>query len=250
MTRTTKYMAQAITVAVVVLAFSLSAFVQSDIRSNGQLLVVPPGAGQETGDGNEWKIIGEQSGGRFISSASSQQVPDRRQNIDFSTLEKVALEELREKNTPGAAVAIVSGDRIIYAKGLGVSNIETVAPVTPDLLFRIASTTKMFTAALLVSLAEEGRLNLNEPIGKYVKGLSPKLSRITSHQLLSHTAGLIDAGGRYLDRRKSRPWPARCVPGQMTSFSLNRISSYPTPMLVSSSLVLSPKRLAASLTLI
>ncbi|HET8669159.1 MAG TPA: serine hydrolase domain-containing protein [Candidatus Saccharimonadales bacterium] len=139
----------------------------------------------------------------LIQSVFPRQVPDRRQNIDFSTLEKVALEELREKNTPGAAVVIVSGDRISYAKGLGVSNIETGAPVTSDMLFRIGSTTKTFTAALLVSLAEEGKLNLNEPIGKYVKGLSPKLSRITSHQLLDDTAGLIEAAPQYGSQEES-----------------------------------------------
>jgi CubicO group peptidase (beta-lactamase class C family) len=86
---------------------------------------------------------------------------------DFGELEKVALAELAETNTPGAAVGVVSGDRLVYAKGFGVSNVETGAPVTPDMLFRLGSTTKMFTAATLVTLAEEGKLKLDEPIGKY-----------------------------------------------------------------------------------
>ena len=55
----------------------------------------------------------------------------------------------------------------------------------------------MFTAALLTSLAEEGKIKLDEPIGKYVRGLSPKLSRVTSQQLLSGTAGLIDGEPLY-----------------------------------------------------
>jgi CubicO group peptidase (beta-lactamase class C family) len=111
---------------------------------------------------------------------------------DFGELEKVALAELTETNTPGAAVGIVIGDRLVFAKGFGVSNVETGAPVTPDMLFRLGSTTKMFTAAALVSLAEEGKLKLDEPIGKYAKGLSPKVAGLTAHQLLSHTAGLKD----------------------------------------------------------
>ena len=112
--------------------------------------------------------------------------------IDFSDLEKVALEELKETNTPGAAVAIVSGDDIVLAKGFGVSNMETGDPVKPDMLFRIGSVTKMFTASVLVALAEERRISLNEPIGKYVKDLTPKLLQATAHQLMSHTAGMTD----------------------------------------------------------
>ena len=78
----------------------------------------------------------------------------KQQGVDFTQLEKVALEELKETNTPGAAVAVVSGDRLVFAKGFGVANIETGAPVTPDTLFRIGSVTKMFTAAVLVTLAD------------------------------------------------------------------------------------------------
>jgi CubicO group peptidase (beta-lactamase class C family) len=111
---------------------------------------------------------------------------------DFGELEKVALAELTETNTPGAAVGVVSGDRLVFAKGFGVSNVETGAPVTPDMLFRLGSTTKMFTAAALVTLAEEGKIKLDDPIGKYAKGLSPKIAGLTAHQLLSHTAGLKD----------------------------------------------------------
>jgi CubicO group peptidase (beta-lactamase class C family) len=94
--------------------------------------------------------------------------------LDFTDLEKVALEELKQTLTPGAAIAIVSGDRIVFTKGFGVSSIETRLPVTSDMLFRNGSVGKMLTAAALVSLAEEGKLNLHEPIGKHVKGLSPK----------------------------------------------------------------------------
>lgn len=112
--------------------------------------------------------------------------------IDFSELERTALEELRQSNTPGAAVAVVSGEKVIFAKGFGASNIETGAPVSPDMLFRLGSTTKMFTAAALVTLADQGKIRLDEPIGNFVKGLHPKLAKITAHQLLSHTAGIRD----------------------------------------------------------
>src|SRR5690242_15517599 len=88
-------------------------------------------------------------------------------NPDFAALEEVARKEVSEANIPGAAIAVVSGDRIIYAKGIGVSDVETGTPVAPDMLFRNGSITKMFTAALLVSLAEEKKISLNKPIGDY-----------------------------------------------------------------------------------
>ena len=112
--------------------------------------------------------------------------------VDFRQLEAVVREELKESKTPGAAVAIVSGDRVVYEKGFGVSNVETAAPVTPDMLFRAGSICKMLTAAVLVGLADEGKIALDAPLEKSVAGLAPRLSRLTADQLLSHTAGLID----------------------------------------------------------
>lgn len=120
-----------------------------------------------------------------------------REHLDFSGLEKIVKTELKQTHTPGAAIAIVKGDKIVFAKGFGVANIETGAPVSPEMLFRIGSNTKMWTAALLVTLAEEGRVNLQEPIGTYLQGLSPRLSRVTAHQLMTHTAGIIDEAPSY-----------------------------------------------------
>src|SRR5688572_20035125 len=75
-----------------------------------------------------------------------------RRRSDFAELDKVVLEELKQRNTPGAAVAVIKDGQAIYAKGYGVASVETGAPVTPDMLFRLGSTTKMLTAAALVTL--------------------------------------------------------------------------------------------------
>jgi CubicO group peptidase (beta-lactamase class C family) len=111
---------------------------------------------------------------------------------DFAPLEKVALEELQQTNTPGAAIAIVRGDRIVMARGFGVASVETGEAVNPDMLFRLGSTTKMLTATAVNTLAEEGRLKLDAPIGTYVQGIDPKIGQVTAHQLLTHTAGVRD----------------------------------------------------------
>jgi CubicO group peptidase (beta-lactamase class C family) len=111
---------------------------------------------------------------------------------DFVELEKVILEELKETNTPGAAVAVIRDGRVVFSKGFGVMSVEAGGAISSDTLFRLGSTTKMFTGAALVTLSEKGRLKLNEPIGKHAKGLSPKLAQLTPHQLISNTAGVGD----------------------------------------------------------
>lgn len=120
------------------------------------------------------------------------------EEIDFSELEKLVPAELKEKNTPGAVIAIVSGDRVIYQKAFGVANVETNAEMQPEMLFRLGSTTKMFTAAAMVTLAEKGKIKLNEPIGNYIKGLSPRISQTTPHYLLSNSAGVRDFAAPFI----------------------------------------------------
>src|SRR5687768_14038365 len=114
------------------------------------------------------------------------------QSIDFSELDKLVPEELKEKNTPGAVIAVVSGDRVVYQKAFGVANVETAAPMQPEMLFRLGSTTKMFTAAALLTLAEKNKIKFNEAIGNRVKGLNPRIARATPHHLLSNSAGVRD----------------------------------------------------------
>ena len=111
---------------------------------------------------------------------------------DFAALEAVARAELEQQQTPGAAIAIVHNGRLIYSQGIGVASVESGEPVRADLLFRLGSTTKMFTAATVALLAEQGKLDLHEPIGRRIQGLSPKLAALTAHQLLSHTSGILD----------------------------------------------------------
>lgn len=124
---------------------------------------------------------------RLLAAAQGQSaVPD------FHDLEQVARTELEATATPGAAIAVILGDRVVFAKGLGVASVESREPVTPDTLFRIASTTKMLTAAALASLEERGKVRFDAPIARYAKGLDAKIGRLTLHQLLSHTSGLRD----------------------------------------------------------
>ena len=123
--------------------------------------------------------------GLFIISATAKP-------IDFSELDRVVSEELKTTNTPGAVITVVSGNSVVYQKAFGVANVETNAPMQPEMLFRLGSTTKMFTAAALLTLAEKDKIKLNQPIGEKVKGLNAKIASVTPHHLLSNSAGFRD----------------------------------------------------------
>jgi len=148
--------------------------------------------------------------------------------VDFSAIDRVIAQELTDTHTPGAAVSIVSGDRVVFSKGYGVASVETREPVRPEMLFRLGSTTKMFTAAALVLLAEKGAVDLNAPIGNYVKDLHPKIAQLTAHQLLSHTSGFLDEAPMFGSDDESalekevRSWTANrffTEPGRIYSYS-------------------------------
>ena len=112
--------------------------------------------------------------------------------IDYSELDKLIPAELSEKNTPGAVITVISGDHVVYQKAFGVANVETSAAMQTEMLFRLGSTTKMFTAAALLTLAEKDKIKMNEAVGNRVKGLNAKLSQVTPHHLLSNSAGIRD----------------------------------------------------------
>ncbi|HEV3471524.1 MAG TPA: serine hydrolase domain-containing protein [Pyrinomonadaceae bacterium] len=150
---------------------------------------------------------------------------------DFGELERIIEEELRETRTPGAAVAVISGGRVVFAKGFGVASVETAAPVTPDTLFRLGSTTKMFTGAALVALAGQGKLRLDAPVGDFAEGLAPRLSGLTAHQLLSNQAGVADFAAPFVSHDDAAL--ARMVRGWKDDDALfagpGRIYSYSSP---------------------
>ena len=116
---------------------------------------------------------------------------------DFNSIDAAARQFMSNTKTPGVAVAIVRGSDVVYAKGFGVASLDAPSPVTADTLFQIGSLTKVFTAATILSLAAQGKIRLDVPVGNYVSGLNPSIARLTASQLLSHTAGLKDEPAEY-----------------------------------------------------
>ena len=104
---------------------------------------------------------------------------------------------LDKQKIPGAMVAIVRSDTVLYAGGIGLANVKEEIPVSPEHLFRIGSVSKSFTAFGMMRLVEQGRLKLTDQ----VLAIDPDLPivnpweethPITIENLLEHTAGFDD----------------------------------------------------------
>ena len=112
--------------------------------------------------------------------------------------------QMRLTEQPGCAVAIAHKGRVVLEQAFGVADISTGRKLTSRHRFRAASHTKSFTAAGVMKLREAGVLRLDDPAGRYVDGLHPRVAETTLAQLLSHSAGLVRDGGdagQFEDRR-------------------------------------------------
>ncbi|HEV7891133.1 MAG TPA: serine hydrolase [Pyrinomonadaceae bacterium] len=112
----------------------------------------------------------------------------------LAAIEKAVEEGRQKRGIPGLSLVIVKDDRVIYAKGLGYRDFERKAPVTPDTLFAIGSSTKAFTAMLVAMGADAGKISLDDSPKKflpYFKLQDPESdAKITVRDLLSHSSGL------------------------------------------------------------
>lgn len=99
---------------------------------------------------------------------------------------------MQKQNVPGISLAVVKNGQIVLAKGYGFANVEHQVPVKPETVFQSGSVGKQFTATAVMLLVEEGKINLDEKIGKYLGEVPESWKNITVRHLLTHTAGLTD----------------------------------------------------------
>jgi CubicO group peptidase (beta-lactamase class C family) len=104
---------------------------------------------------------------------------------------------------PGAAVLVKKGERVLLRKGYGMADLELAVPMRPEMIFRLGSVTKQFTAAAIMMLVEEGRLSLQDDVHKLVPAY-PAHGVITIEQLLTHTAGIPNYTEQPAFRKRGR----------------------------------------------
>lgn len=147
---------------------------------------------------------------------------------DFRILDTLIDSEMKATATPGAAVAVVLGNQVVYVRYAGVASVETGVAVTEQTLFRTASTTKMLTAAATLIEAERLRLDLTAPVGGLARGLPATFRAASLRELLTHSGGMRDGASYYGPHdddaleRAVRSWPSdyRFAPaGDVFSYS-------------------------------
>lgn len=94
--------------------------------------------------------------------------------------------------SPGCALGVVHDGQLVYARGYGMANLDLGIAITPGSVFRIASTSKQFTAASTVLLAQSGAISLDDDIREYLPEIPEYERPVTIRQLLNHTSGIRD----------------------------------------------------------
>ena len=106
-------------------------------------------------------------------------------------VDRIATQVLEQTGVPSASVAIVQHGKLVYTHAYGHARLEPPVAATPEMRYSIGSISKQFTAAAILMLQEEGKLSLDDTVGKYIPGLTEG-NKVTIRQILSHTSGYQD----------------------------------------------------------
>lgn len=118
----------------------------------------------------------------------------RSQNLSDTVKQIDLLFEGLNQNTPGAALRVSRGDKVLYSKGFGMSDLEHNAPITDETIFEAGSVSKQFVATSILILVQEGKVNLDDDIRQYIPEFPKYDHKITVRHLLNHTSGVRDWG--------------------------------------------------------
>ena len=137
----------------------------------------------------------------FAQSAAVQPV--------FAKLDEFIARHMRETGAPGLTLALANRDGVIRVSTYGFADTKANMRVVPETMFEIGSISKSFVGLTLMQLRDEGKLDLNKPIAEYLPWLKikSKFDAVTTHHILSHTAGLPGAP-LLLDALLSELWTA------------------------------------------
>ena len=113
----------------------------------------------------------------------------------FPRLDEFIVRHMHETGAPGLTLALANRDGLIRVSTYGYADTKAGLLVMPETMFEIGSISKSFVALTLMQLRDEGKLDLNKPIVEYLPWLkiNSKFQAITTHHILSHTAGLPGA---------------------------------------------------------
>ncbi|QNI32305.1 beta-lactamase family protein [Alloacidobacterium dinghuense] len=106
-------------------------------------------------------------------------------------IDAVANKVLADTGVPSASIAIVQKGQIVYTNAYGKARLDPLTPAAPQMRYSVGSISKQFTAASILLLQQQGKLSIDDPVSKYVPGLT-RGDEVTIRMLLSHTSGYQD----------------------------------------------------------
>ncbi len=109
---------------------------------------------------------------------------------DVSRAIDTFLSRVYAQDAPGAAVIAVKKGHVVFRGAYGMADLEQSVALTPDMVFRLGSITKQFTAAAILILMEQGKILVDDPITKFLPDYPVGERTITVAHLLSHTSGI------------------------------------------------------------
>ena len=119
------------------------------------------------------------------SPSPSPLLPGRVQAVEAAIAAAMAAQKI-----PGLSVAIVTGGELRFSAGYGQADVENEVPATAETVYRLASVSKPVTAVAAMQLAEQGKLDLDAPVQRYVPSFPVKPWPVTTRALLGHLAGI------------------------------------------------------------
>ncbi len=151
-----------------------------------------------------------------------------------------AMQEMIEKNEiAGAVTVVVTKDKVLHLECTGMADVAAKRPMTSNTIFWIASMTKPITGTAILMLQDEGKLNVTDPVAKYLpefanlKTPSGQPANLTITQLMTHTSGLGEARGPAAEQAKTLAdlvpiWlaaPMQYEPGAKWSYTQSGINA-------------------------
>lgn len=114
-------------------------------------------------------------------------------SVQADRLDDFIAEQVKFRKIPGLSVAVLRDGKVVRSRGYGFANLESASPVTADTVYEIGSISKQFASEAVMLLVEDGKVNLDDPIRKYLPQNAPESwQKITVRNLLNHTSGLKD----------------------------------------------------------
>jgi len=127
--------------------------------------------------------------GIFLCVSAYPQIP-KEYDQAVAQSRRIIADTMAKQNIPGLSIAVAVNGKIIWSEGFGFADLENQVRVTPATRFRIASVSKPLTAAAMARLYEQGKLDLDAPVQRYVPNFPRKEQEITTRQLVGHLSGI------------------------------------------------------------